>query len=149
MGFSNSEPLPHDDRNIPYFLEGDDTFPLRPWMVNPYSHRYLTRDKCIFNYRVSRCWRVVENAFGILANCFRCLLTTLVITPPTTTKVVKAYLCLHNLMRAQYPDFQNAGLDGENEEGGIVPGAGRDAGFLADMDQERRPPRETCEGKMQ
>ena len=92
---------------------------------------------------------MVENAFGILANRFRLLLTTFATTPPTTTKVVKACLCLHNLMQAQYPNLQNADLDGEDEERGIVPGAWRDVGFLADMDKARPAPQETHEGKMQ
>ena len=30
MGFQDVEPLPHDDRDVPYFLVGDDAFPLRP-----------------------------------------------------------------------------------------------------------------------
>ncbi|WAR11806.1 hypothetical protein MAR_025986 [Mya arenaria] len=75
---------------------------------NPYPHRHLARDERIFNYRCSRARRVVENAFGILANRFRCLLTTLGMNPSTVTKTVMACMTLHNLMRTRYPNIQNA-----------------------------------------
>ena len=74
----------------------------------------------------------MENAFGILAD-FWCLLTTLATKPVTTTKMVKACLCLHNLMWVQYPNLQNANLDGEDDEGVDVPRAWWDAGFLAEF----------------
>ena len=41
--------LLHDDRDTPYFLIGDDAFPLRPWMMKPYSRRHLDHDERIFN----------------------------------------------------------------------------------------------------
>ncbi|WAQ97810.1 hypothetical protein MAR_022183 [Mya arenaria] len=74
----------------------------------PYPHRHLARDERIFNYRCSRARRVVENAFGILANRFRCLLTTLGMRPSTVTKTVMACMTLHNRMRTRYPNIQNA-----------------------------------------
>ena len=93
---------------------------------------------------------MLENAFGILANRFQCLLAIPAITPATTSKVVKACLCLYNLMWAQYPNLQNADLDREDNKGHVVPGAWQNAGFLADMDQARWAlPRETCERKLQ
>ena len=77
LGLPDPAPLPGDNRNTPYFLVGDDTFPLRTWMMKPYPHRYLEHEQEIFNYRCSRGRRVVENAFGILAARWRCLHTTM------------------------------------------------------------------------
>jgi hypothetical protein len=149
IGFPAPEPLPNDDQDTPYFIVADDAFPLRTYMLKPYSQRYLSRTQRIFNYRLSRARRVVENAFGILANRFRCLLTTLSITPVNTVKVVKACVVLHNLMRSRYPGLQNADLDREDAAHNLVPGAWRDAQVVREVDAAARGPRQTADGRRQ
>ena len=37
-------------------------------MMKPYRQKGLTTEKRVFNYRLSRMWRISENRFGILAN---------------------------------------------------------------------------------
>ena len=59
---------PADSPPLHYFFVGDDAFTLRHYMLKPYPSRALTHDERIFNYRLSRARRTVENAFGILAN---------------------------------------------------------------------------------
>ena len=66
-GLPDPEPLPNDDCPVNYSFIGDDAFGLRPWLMKPHPSRGLTKQKRIFNYRLSRARRVVENAFGILA----------------------------------------------------------------------------------
>ena len=66
LGLPAPEPLGEGGPGLHYFLLADDTFALMPWMVKPYSRRQLTREERLANYRISRGWRVVENAFGIL-----------------------------------------------------------------------------------
>ena len=85
-------PLPNDTQVVPYFIVGDDTFSLRTYLMKPYSSRYLTREERIFNYRLSRARRVVENAFGILANRFQILLTTMQHDPETVRSIVDSLL---------------------------------------------------------
>ena len=63
--------LPNDGRKLPYVIVGDDAFPLKTYLMKRYPHQHLSREKRTFNYRLSRARRVVENAFGILANRFR------------------------------------------------------------------------------
>ena len=67
-GHPDPEPFPVGDKNIPYHLVGDDAFGLRDWLMKGFPHRGMLREERIFNYRLSRARRVVENAFGILAH---------------------------------------------------------------------------------
>ncbi len=75
----------------------------------------------VFNYRLPRARRVVENAFGILANHWACLLTTLSIDVKTVEKVVIAACTLHNMMRQEYPTAFNVDTEDANHQ--VVPGA--------------------------
>jgi len=98
LGLPDPDYLPNDDVDIGYFLVGDDAFALRPYMMKPYPHYRLTHDEQIFNYRTSRARRVSENAFGIMASRFRCLLTTLQTSHSNGKKIGKACIVLHNLL---------------------------------------------------
>ena len=70
IGFPAADPLPIDDRPMPYFIK--IAFPLRTWLMKPFSRRNLPNAERIFKNRLSRGRRVVEYAFGILSNRFRC-----------------------------------------------------------------------------
>eukprot|EP00057_Strongylocentrotus_purpuratus_P003046 XP_003725810.1 PREDICTED: putative nuclease HARBI1 [Strongylocentrotus purpuratus] len=35
IGLPDPDPLPHDDRPMPYFIVGDDAFALKTWMMKP------------------------------------------------------------------------------------------------------------------
>ena len=114
-------PLPGDDRNTPFFIIDDDAFPLETWLMKPFSKRDLTNEERIFNYRLSRARRIVENAFGILANRWQCIMTTMRPAPETVNKIVITCCCLHNLMRMRYPGLQNADCDQENPNHQVIP----------------------------
>lgn len=146
LGFPRPRPLPHDDRDVPFFIVGDDAFPLRTYLMKPYSVRFLDHDQRVFNYRCSRARRVVENAFGILASRFRCLHTCLQVTPVNAKKITKACVVLHNKLRDLRPNLGNE-VDVEQPDGQIVPGAWRNAGIMEEVVAEGRGPRQTAEGK--
>jgi len=135
IGFPEPDPLPNDDKDVPYFIIGDDAFPLKPWMMKPFSRRDLTREERIFNYRLSRARRIVENAFGILANRFRAILGKMLQEPETVEDIVLTCICLHNLMRIRYPALQNHDLDHEDDDHNLIPGQWRDNANMNDMEE--------------
>lgn len=61
------------NKKFPYVFIGDEAFQLLPEFMKPYNRAALTNEKRIFNYRLSRARRVVENAFGILMKRFKIL----------------------------------------------------------------------------
>ncbi|KAL3177528.1 hypothetical protein MRX96_039093 [Rhipicephalus microplus] len=58
----------------------------------------LTEEKKILNYRLSRARRVVENAFGILANHFWCFHTVINASPERVTAIVNAACVRRNFL---------------------------------------------------
>jgi hypothetical protein len=141
------EALPWDTVDIPYFIIGDDAFALRPHMQKPYAHRGLSREERIFNYRLSRARRVVENAFGILANRFQVLMTTMQHTPANVRLITTACCVLHNLMRIRYPRMQNRLIDHEDGNRNLVPGAWRVGRNMRECFHVQGPNRDNREGK--
>ena len=104
LGFPNPEPLPGLTENLPFFFLGDEAFPLRSLMMKPCSRMGLGHDERIFNYRLSRARRVLENALGILANRFQCLLHATVYKETESVKsLFLACVMLQNLLGIRYP----------------------------------------------
>jgi hypothetical protein len=149
LDLPEAAPLPGDDQNMPYFGVADDAFALKSWMQKPYSRHLLTYIERIFNYRLSRARRVVENAFGILANRFRCLLGALPQRPETCELIVLASVCLHNLMRRRFPAQQAAVLDREGANRELIPGEWRRGQQLDDLDRYGRGNHDTRQAKLQ
>ena len=59
--------LPNEKEGIKYHFIADDALPLTEKMLKPYpkSVPYLSNSERIFNYRLSRARRTIENAFGV------------------------------------------------------------------------------------
>jgi len=107
--------LPGSDIISPYVVVADDAFAMRRHLVKPFPMRNLQYDQRIFNYRLSRARRVVENAFGIMCSKFRLFSKAIPLTPEKVQTVVMATCCLHNFLlrnptsTSQYlPDSANA-----------------------------------------
>ncbi|XP_041371521.1 uncharacterized protein LOC121385052 [Gigantopelta aegis] len=150
IGFPTPDPLPNDYKDVPYFFVVDDAFGLRKHMMKPYTLHGLTDEERIFNYRLSRARRVVENAFGTLANRFQILLTTMQHHPSTVKIIVKACIVLHNLMRMRYPTLQNQQLNrAENVNRDFIPGAWRQGRNLQDIHVVAGSSTSSKEGKKQ
>lgn len=109
---------------------GDDAFCLTTYCLKPFSHRGLTVEERVFNYRLSRASRrVVENAFGILASRFRIFNTPIPLNVNTVEILVKTACSLHNWLRQTSPRtyFPSGSVDDEDLNTGVVaPGAWQD-----------------------
>ena len=88
LGLPPPEPLGPGGADLHYFLLGDDTFALMPWLVKPYSRRQLTREERI------------ANSFGILVKRFRVLLTTMEQRPKVVRDIVLTCVVLRNMLRS-------------------------------------------------
>ena len=98
LHFPQPQPLKDETFSLSYMLVADDAFPLQNNIMKPYSQTGLTTAKRIYNYRLSRARRIVENAFGILANRFRVLMCPIGLDPTKVETIVLACCSLHNFL---------------------------------------------------
>ena len=110
---------------LPYVLVGDDIFPLKNWLMKPYPGRNLNEPERIYNYRLSRARRTIENTFGILAAKWRIFRRPIkAVNIQLVDSVTKAAVCLHNYLRltenAKY--LPTGFVDCESDDGTIIPG---------------------------
>ena len=87
----------------------------------------MAEDRAIFNYRLSRACRIIENYFGILAACWRILRRPIIAYPDRVILYTQAAVALHNFLRSVEssvycpPGF----ADCEDGCGNVVEGAWR------------------------
>lgn len=93
--------LPGSNSETHCFFVGDEAFQLTKNMMRPYSGRNLPEDQAIFNYRLSRARRTIENTFGILAARWRIFTHPISLHPDSADKIIMACLCLHNFLMTE------------------------------------------------
>ncbi|KAJ4932219.1 hypothetical protein JOQ06_010644, partial [Pogonophryne albipinna] len=84
---------------LPHVLVGDEAFPLLDNLLRPFPGRQLTRERRMFNYRLSQARLVVECAFGILSSQWRMFRRVITTSPEVAELCVKATCVLHNFLR--------------------------------------------------
>ena len=73
LGIPKDKQLPGTSCLVPHVSVGDEAFSLKTYLMRPCpgSQSKGVSEKSIFNYRLSRARRVMENAFGILSQKFQ------------------------------------------------------------------------------
>ena len=112
---------------LPYVIVADDIFKLTNWMMKPYTGRNLSEENLVFNYRLSRCRRTIENAFGIMASRWQVFRRQICASVETVERVAKACVTLHNyLLQTDNACYVPSGfVDSVSESGDVIPGSWR------------------------
>ena len=132
--FPNPSPLPNyqPDMLFPYTFVADEAFAMKPHMMRPYPRKNeVDKSQTVFNYRLSRARRVIENSFGILASRFRIFRRPIIAKAENVISIVKATVALHNLLmksKSQQENFlycPDDFVDQEGINGAQIPGRWR------------------------
>lgn len=105
----------------------DEAFPLQTNLMRPYPGKNLSEAKAVFNYRLSRARRIIENSFGILAARWRIFRRPILAEPEHVIRYTQATIALHNFLRTTEssvycpPGF----TDGEDGGGNVLEGTWR------------------------
>lgn len=122
--------LPNTNVSLPYVFVTDGAFALSKNIMKPYSGVHENGNcKRIFNYRLSRARRVVENVFGIMTSVFRVFRGAILLEPEKVRDVTMTCVLLHNFLRKSRSSnsiYTPPGIfDTENNDGIVVPGSWR------------------------
>lgn len=93
--------LPYSNTEVPKVFVADGAFPLLPNLMRPYPGANLIPNQTIFNYRLSRARRLIENTFGVLVTRWRIFRKIIVANIEKVDSIVKACVVLHNWIRDQ------------------------------------------------
>ncbi|XP_064105038.1 putative nuclease HARBI1 [Macrobrachium nipponense] len=109
---------------LDYFLVGDDALPLWNYLKKPFPQRAFPRRNTLYNSRLSRVRRTVENTFRILAKKFQVFHTAICLKPDCVKTLVLATCILHNIIIRKSARRQ----EGDQElptKHAIIPGSWR------------------------
>ncbi|GIY08398.1 putative nuclease harbi1 [Caerostris extrusa] len=99
LNIPNSAALPSTKTVMPFVFVGDEAFPPQELFNAALPGNALSRERRIFNYRLSRARKCVENAFGIMTARFRIFRKPITASVETCKAIVAATVCLHNFLK--------------------------------------------------
>lgn len=106
LGLPEPQELPGRQIQVPYFFVADSAFALAKNILKPYSGDFQKGShQRVFNYRLSRARRMVENVFGIISAIFRVLRKPMLLEPAKAQVIVLAIIHLHNHLRKCSKNF--------------------------------------------
>lgn len=120
---------------VPCYILGDAAFPMSCNLMRPFTGKGLPEKEEIFNYRLSRGRRVIENAFGILVQKWQIFKRTINLSPSVLELVIKTCCALHNFVRHHEGTFSShcfepgSIVDMDGEDGSVTPGSWREQGL--------------------
>ena len=91
----------NSDKVLPFVFVADDAFGLKKHMMKPYPNRNIPLEQRIFNYRLSRARRVIENTFGIATSRFRIFRRPIIAKVEKVIQITKAVVALHNFLMSK------------------------------------------------
>ena len=100
LGRPSPEPISgYNSTKFPYTFVGDEAFSLKTYMMRPYPRaKELNLKQTIYNYRLSRARRIIENSFGIPASRFRIFHKPIIGKVENIKCITKATIALHNFL---------------------------------------------------
>lgn len=152
LNFPPPDSLGTRQKEIPYFFIGDDAFALCDNLMKPFAGYFQKGSlQRIFNYRICRARRVVENVFGIMSAVFRVLRKPVLLEPEKAELIVLTVAHLHNFLRRNAISrnyYTPPGtFDQETEEGNLIEGNWRTlpGGNTNSFLPLRNVPRRSCQ----
>ena len=127
LNLPKAETIWHGNIVYPFVFVGDEAFPLRTDLMKPYPRAVLGLKERIFNYRLSRSRRIIENTFGILAARFRIFRRPIIAREDVVVSVTKACVVLHNYppemvdRESQYGTRFGSWRDDVQNYSGLIP----------------------------